>query len=88
MAVIVNTSKGPPAPKKLRDEDLEKIKVVMSNRYDIPNKHLDLDALYHDPEFKREGVSVQLSRFETMAAVCKIIEENIPEVIKLLNCSM
>ena len=60
MVVIVNTSKGPPAPKKLRDEDMEKIKVVMSSRYDIPNKHLNLDNFYHDPEFKKDGVSVRI----------------------------
>ncbi|XP_013782221.1 nuclear RNA export factor 1-like [Limulus polyphemus] len=73
----------PPPVCTLNDETQEKIKVCMSNRYDVAQKLLNLSNFYCDSGLKTEGIYAPLSRFNIFSAVVRIIKEHIPELEKL-----
>ena len=70
---------SPPFP-VMNEENMEKLKVVMSSRYDPSVKTLDLAALYEDKNLQQEGLFLPLNRPVIATCVGKIIQQHIPEV--------
>ncbi|KAK3093491.1 hypothetical protein FSP39_016397 [Pinctada imbricata] len=68
------------APLFVSDEETEKLKVVMSNRYDPSTKSLNLTSLSSDQSLQSDGMTMNLSAAHVMTCVVKIIQENIPEL--------
>ena len=78
MRIKVNPS---PAPKHFLNEEVkQKIKEVMSKRYNIQNKSLDLKCFHNDTMFVGEAAYVPLSRSNVMNNVIRIIGEHIPDI--------
>ncbi|KAI7796490.1 nuclear RNA export factor 1 [Triplophysa rosa] len=67
----------------LKPEDLEHLKQCMSKRFDGSQQSLDLNNIRVDPDLNALNVEVTLNRKNSMQAVIKIIEENIPELVSL-----
>ena len=65
----VEPSAPPQAPTKLDDEVKEKLKLVLSSRYNVPNKALDLSKFHADPAFLGESVYLPLNRYNVMTEV-------------------
>ena len=82
--ITVNMS-APPFP-KMDEENIEKLKVVMSARYDPSVKTLDLSALFEDKMLQEDGLFLPLNRPLIASCVAKIIEQNIPEVGSRTPC--
>lgn len=76
MVIIVKNSHPPNIP--MGEEEVQKLKVCMSNRYDPTTKALNLSNLHADKEL--ENLYMALSRAQVMSSVVKIIKENIPEL--------
>ena len=71
-----------PAPKhELNSEVKEKIKVAMSNRYNVTEKILNLKNFHNDPMFVGEAAYVPLARSNVMNNVIRVIGEHIPDVV-------
>ena len=64
----------------LNEEVKQKIKEVMSKRYNIQNKSLDLKSFHNDTMFVGEAAYVPLSRSNVMNNVIRIIGEHIPDI--------
>ena len=64
----------------MNEENMEKLKVVMSSRYDPSVKTLDLAALYEDKNLQQEGLFLPMNRPVIATCVGKIIQQHIPEV--------
>ena len=77
--IIVVKPSAPPVP-VMNEENLEKLKIVMSSRYDPSIKSLDLSNLAEDKNLVSEGLICGLHRHIIILNVAKIIEKNIPEV--------
>ena len=73
---------SPPFP-VMNEENLEKLKVVLSSRYDPSVKTLDVSALYEDKSLQEEGLFLPMHRSNIASSVGKIIQQNIPEVSHL-----
>lgn len=73
---------SPPYP-YMNEENIQKLQVVMSQRYDPSVKMLDLSRLYEDKNLQEEGLYLALNREQVMSTVTKIIQENIPELVGL-----
>ena len=71
---------SPPPTMVINDDAIEKIKTVMSQRYNPANKALDMKSFHSDRSFLGESVYAPLSRALCMKKVVQIINENIPEV--------
>uniref|UniRef100_A0A8C1AHT8 Nuclear RNA export factor 1 n=1 Tax=Cyprinus carpio carpio TaxID=630221 RepID=A0A8C1AHT8_CYPCA len=69
----------------LKAADLEHLKVsqCMAKRFDGSQQALDLNNIRVDPDLVSQNIEVTLNRRNSMLAVIKIIEENIPELICL-----
>uniref|UniRef100_A0A8C2JU78 Nuclear RNA export factor 1 n=1 Tax=Cyprinus carpio TaxID=7962 RepID=A0A8C2JU78_CYPCA len=63
--------------------DLEHLKQCMAKRFDGSQQALDLNNIRVDPDLVSQNIEVTLNRRNSMLAVIKIIEENIPELICL-----
>ena len=75
---------SPPFP-VMNEENMEKLKVVMSSRYDPSVKTLDLAALYEDKNLQQEGLFLPMNRPVIATCVGKIIQQHIPEVSPFLQ---
>ena len=75
---------SPPFP-VMNEENMEKLKVVMSSRYDPSVKMLDLAALYEDKNLQQEGLFLPMNRPVIATCVGKIIQQHIPEVSPFLQ---
>lgn len=73
-------------PIECTNDFIEKLKIVMSNRYDVAEKSLNLSSLYNDQEFLKMHLFVSLSRINVCKEAVKVIIENIPD-LKHLNLS-
>uniref|UniRef100_A0A672Q0F1 Nuclear RNA export factor 1-like n=1 Tax=Sinocyclocheilus grahami TaxID=75366 RepID=A0A672Q0F1_SINGR len=67
----------------LKAADLEHLKQCMAKRFDGSQQALDLNNVRVDPDLVSQNIEVTLNRRNSMLAVIKIIEENIPELICL-----
>merc|ERR1719220_633622 len=81
LAITVDRSTPPNMP--ISDELVEKIKVVMSKRYFVANKALNLSAFHVDEDFAGESFYAPLWRTNIMNRVLMVIQDNIPEVAAL-----
>jgi len=81
LAITVDRSAPPNMP--ISDELVEKIKVVMSKRYFVANKALNLSAFHIDEDFAGESFYAPLWRTNVMNRVLMVIQDNIPEVAAL-----
>ncbi|XP_053373641.1 nuclear RNA export factor 1-like [Mercenaria mercenaria] len=78
MTILVKNSIPPNIP--MGTEEVDKLKVVMSNRYDPTTKALNLSSLHTDKELSQDNLYMNLARPQVMTNVVKIIQENIPEL--------
>lgn len=78
MTIIVKESFPPNIP--MGKEEVEKLKVVMSNRYDPTTKALNLSSLHTDTDLCKDNLYMNLARAQVMTNVVQIIKENIPEL--------
>uniref|UniRef100_A0A8C6U975 Nuclear RNA export factor 1 n=1 Tax=Neogobius melanostomus TaxID=47308 RepID=A0A8C6U975_9GOBI len=79
--VHVNGSNPPPfLLSDLKPEQLEHLKQCMAKRFDGSQQALDLNNIRTDPDLVSQNVEVILNRKNSIEAVIKIIEENIPEL--------
>lgn len=81
MIIIVKPSGPPVIP--MGTEEIDKLKVCMSNRYDVATKGLNLSSLHQDQELQQQDLYMALARDQVMSNVVKIISENIPELVCL-----
>ncbi|KAJ7996756.1 hypothetical protein DPEC_G00240320 [Dallia pectoralis] len=68
---------------ELKPADLEHLKQCMAKRFDAPQQALDLNNIRIDPDLVSQNIDVTLNTKNSMRAVIKIIEENIPELVCL-----
>uniref|UniRef100_A0A674AE04 Nuclear RNA export factor 1b n=1 Tax=Salmo trutta TaxID=8032 RepID=A0A674AE04_SALTR len=68
---------------ELKPADLEHLKQCMAKRFDGSQQALDLNNIRIDPDLVSQNIDVTLNRKNSMHAVIKIIEENIPELVCL-----
>ncbi|KAK7103111.1 nuclear RNA export factor 1-like [Littorina saxatilis] len=81
--LIINVNMSSPPFPVMNEENLDKLKVVMSARYDPSIKTLDLTSLYEDRALQQEGLYLPLNRPVIATCVAKIIQQNIPELVGL-----
>uniref|UniRef100_UPI003AAA923B nuclear RNA export factor 1-like n=1 Tax=Centroberyx gerrardi TaxID=166262 RepID=UPI003AAA923B len=84
VAVLVN-GRSPPSflLSDLKPEHLERLKQCMAKRFDGSQQALDLNNIRTDSDLASHDIEVILNRKTNMEAVIKIIEENIPELVRL-----
>ena len=81
VVILINRSAIPPT---ILNEDLtEKIKIVMSQRFDVNTNVMDLSKFREDQNFQQLGLYVSLSRPNVLNTVIKIIVENTPQIVAL-----
>ncbi|XP_010868946.2 nuclear RNA export factor 1 [Esox lucius] len=68
---------------ELKPADLEHLKQCMAKRFDGSQQALDLNNIRIDPDLVSHNIDVTLNTKNSMRAVTKIIEENIPELVCL-----
>jgi len=73
-------SAPPQAPTKLDDGVKEKLKLVLSSRFNLQTKALDLSKFHADPAFLGESVYLPLNRYNVMLEIIKVIGDNIPQL--------
>ncbi|XP_064483772.1 nuclear RNA export factor 1-like isoform X2 [Ornithodoros turicata] len=78
MSIILKTVEFPML--NVDDSFVEKLKVVLSRRYDASQKVLDLSRFHQDELFRAEGLFVPLFRVSVLSSVIKLIVDNVPEV--------
>lgn len=83
MSVIVRQTTEPPLLSQLDDTAIAKMKVAMSNKYNVDTKALDMSSFCSNAELRAESLFLPVNRLSIMRAVTKIIEENIPELVAL-----
>ncbi|KAL7853712.1 hypothetical protein AOLI_G00205560 [Acnodon oligacanthus] len=84
IAILMNTCPPPNLiHQDLKPEDLEHLKQCLSKRFDGSQQALDLNNIRVDPDLVSQNIEVTLNRKNSMQAVIKIIEENIPELVCL-----
>nr|XP_001923961.1 nuclear RNA export factor 1 [Danio rerio] len=84
VAVIMNSCPPPTLiHSDLKPADLEHLKQCMAKRFDGSQQALDLNNIRVDPDLVSQNIEVTLNRKNSMCAVIKIIEENIPELVCL-----
>ncbi|GAU98394.1 hypothetical protein RvY_09548 [Ramazzottius varieornatus] len=81
IAIQVNNSQAPTL--HLDDNVKEKIKSVMASRYNPAMKFLDLRNFAEDAEFKKDNLSVHLTRRNIMTAVVDLIISNVSDLQSL-----
>ncbi|KAK3601259.1 hypothetical protein CHS0354_040438 [Potamilus streckersoni] len=81
LVIIVVPSSPPYVP--ITDEDIGKLKVCMSKRYDPASKTLNLSNLNKDTDLQAQSLNLALNSPEVMSSVIKIIGDNIPELVAL-----
>ncbi|KAH3852511.1 hypothetical protein DPMN_095021, partial [Dreissena polymorpha] len=81
MTILVKGSYPPNIP--MGDDEIQKLKVAMSSRYDPTTKALNLSSLHSDGELSKHELYMALARAQVMSNVVKIITENIPELCSL-----
>jgi len=79
MIVKMVQSKQMP-PLIITTEVIEKLKIVMSRRYDTTTMSLDLSNFYNDKDLQSEGLYVQMHRTINIEALLKIVNEEIPQL--------
>lgn len=82
----ISTDRTTPPNMPLNEELVEKIKVVMSNRYIAEHKALNMNAFHLDEGFAGESFYAPLWRSNVMIKVLTVISDNIPE-LKALDLS-
>ncbi|XP_066106564.1 nuclear RNA export factor 2-like [Saccopteryx bilineata] len=68
---------------KLEPKEMEQLKLIMSKRYDVSQKSLDLQCLRFDPGLACLEIEIILNRRNCMAATLQIIEKSFPELLSL-----
>ena len=69
LTLKVEPSAPPQAPTKLDDEVKEKLKLVLSSRFNLQTKALNLSKFHADPAFLGESVYLPLNRYNVMIEV-------------------
>ncbi|XP_076054165.1 nuclear RNA export factor 1-like [Oratosquilla oratoria] len=78
--LVFHTKQSVPPITKLTPLQLEKIKLVMSNRYSPQMATLNLNNFHKDPELTKEEIFCPLYRAHNMTTILEIIISHIPEV--------
>ncbi|XP_076069319.1 nuclear RNA export factor 1-like [Oratosquilla oratoria] len=78
--LVFRTNQSVPPIRKLTPLQLEKIKLVMSNRYSPEMARLNLKNFHNDPELTKEEIFCPLYRAPNMTTIVGIIISHIPEV--------
>merc|ERR1712106_124484 len=86
MGLQINIERTTPPNMPLNDDLVEKMKVVMSSRYNVANQALNLSAFHLDEAFAGESFYAPLWRTNVMNKIVTVIEDNIPE-LKALDLS-
>jgi len=76
----ISTERTTPPNMPLSEELVDKIKVVMSKRYDTNTKALNLKSFHTDEAFAGESFYAPLWRTNVMNKVLTVIIDNIPEL--------
>jgi len=76
----ISTERTTPPNMPLSEELIDKIKVVMSKRYDTETKALNLKSFHTDEAFAGESFYAPLWRTNVMNKVLTVIIDNIPEL--------
>jgi len=76
----IKVAPSPPPKHFLNDEVKQKIKSVMSARYNAANKALDMKSFHNDRLFVGDSAYVPLSRSNVMNNVIRIIGENVADM--------
>ncbi|ESO94230.1 hypothetical protein LOTGIDRAFT_232475 [Lottia gigantea] len=82
--LTVVTASRSPIPSSLKEDVKEKLKVVMSSRYDPATKLLDLTSLHTDESLTKDELYMSLSRPNVLMTITDIIKQHIPEMIGLI----
>ncbi|CAH1792138.1 unnamed protein product [Owenia fusiformis] len=69
--------------KPMSEEQIEKMKISMSKRYDPATQTLDMSDFFNDTDLNNENIRVVLNRPNPMENFLKIVKENIPETLSL-----
>ena len=77
LTLKVEPSAPPQAPTKLDDEIKEKLRLVLSSRFNVQNKALDLSKFHADPAFLGESAYLPLNRYNVMLEVSHIPFSNV-----------
>jgi len=77
--LTINVDRSTPPNMPVTEEIVDKIKLVMSKRYNVETKALNLRTFHSDPDFAGESFYAPLWRANIMNKVLEIIGENIPE---------
>lgn len=83
LKIMITVKQSSPPCATMTEENIQRLQVVMSSRYDPSIKMLDLSSLYEDKDLQEEGLYLALNKEHIQAAVNKIIHENIPELVGL-----
>ena len=86
MKLIISTEKSTLPLIEITDEFIGKLKVVMSKRYDVASKFLNLENFSTEEDFLNVRLYVSLQRINVCKEVVKIIIENIPD-LRAINLS-
>ena len=88
LTLKVEPSAPPQAPTKLDDEMKEKLKLVLSSRFNVQNKALDLSKFHADPAFLGESAYLPLNRYNVMLEVSFMYCFQICSLSLLKRCGM
>ena len=72
-----------PDVESLTADQLNLLKEVMSSRYDVATRALNLSKLADDDRFKAIGLVLNLAKPGIMKEIAKVIMEHIPEVVSV-----
>lgn len=80
LKLIIQTEKSSTPLVDCTNEFVDKLKLIMSKRYDVNTKFLNLSNLSEEQDFLNVFLYVSLQRINVCKEVVKIIIENIPDV--------
>ena len=82
LVILVSRTNAAPQP-QINDKLAALIREVMSKRYDVNFKLLNLSNFKSDNSFVNEELFVALSRPNILVEVVKVIKANIPDLVLL-----
>ena len=78
--LIVRVETSAPPQVTLNEQVMDKMKLVMSSRYNVAGKALNLRAFHSDDKFVGDDVYCPLNRSTVMGNIVNVITDNIPEI--------
>lgn len=78
LTILLKNSEMPTI--NLTDDIVEKLKLVMAQRYDGVRQHLDLSQFHEEAALKQANMFVPLYRTSILTVAVKVVLDNVPEV--------